>query len=80
MQHDRNGLQGTRLDQSKDDVETDKRLVAALLRGGAIVAIDNVDRPLDSALLCQALTSSGVMQLRVRGSSREVDVPNTAMF
>jgi putative DNA primase/helicase len=68
------------LDQSKDDVETDKRLVAALLRGGAIIAIDNVDRPLDSALLCQALTSSGVMQLRVLGSSRDVDVPNTAMF
>jgi putative DNA primase/helicase len=68
------------LDQSKDDVETDKRLVAALLRGGAIIAIDNVDRPLDSALLCQALTSSGVMQLRVLGSSRDVDVPNRAMF
>jgi putative DNA primase/helicase len=68
------------LDQSKDDAETDKRLVAALLRGGAIIAIDNVDRPLDSALLCQALTSSGVMQLRVLGSSRDVDVPNTAMF
>jgi putative DNA primase/helicase len=68
------------LDQSKDDLETDKRLVAALLRGGAIIAIDNVDRPLDSALLCQALTSSGVMQLRVLGSSRDVDVPNTAMF
>jgi putative DNA primase/helicase len=68
------------LDQSKDDIETDKRLVAALLRGGAIIAIDNVDRPLDSALLCQALTSSGVMQLRVLGSSRDVDVPNTAMF
>jgi putative DNA primase/helicase len=68
------------LDQSKDDVETDKRLVAALLRGGAIIAIDNVDRPLDSALLCQALTNSGVMQLRILGSSRDVDVPNTAMF
>jgi putative DNA primase/helicase len=50
------------------------------LRGGAIIAIDNVDRPLDSALLCQALTSSGVMQLRVLGSSRDVNVPNTAMF
>ncbi len=68
------------LDQSKDDIEFDKRLVAALLRGGAIVSIDNVDRPLDSALLCQALTSSGMMQLRALGSSRDFDVPNMAMF
>jgi len=68
------------IDQSKDDLEFDKRVVAALLRGGAIVAIDNVDRPLDSALLCQALTSAGVMQLRVLGSSRDVDVPVAAMF
>ena len=55
------------LDQSKDDIETDKRLVAALLRGGSIVSIDNVDRPLDSALLCQALTAGGVMQVRPLG-------------
>jgi hypothetical protein len=68
------------LDQSKDDIEFDKRLVAALLRGGAIVSIDNVDRPLDSALLCQALTSSGMMQLRALGSSRDFDVPNMSMF
>ncbi len=68
------------LDQSKDDIEFDKRLVAALLRGGAIVSIDNVDRPLDSALLCQALTSSGMLQLRALGSSRDFDVPNTAMY
>jgi putative DNA primase/helicase len=68
------------LDQSKDDVEFDKRLVAALLRGGAIVSIDNVDRPLDSALLCQALTSAGMLQLRALGSSRDFDVPNMAMY
>jgi hypothetical protein len=68
------------LDQSKDDIEFDKRLVAALLRGGAIVSIDNVDRPLDSALLCQALTSSGMLQLRALGSSRDFDVPNTALY
>jgi hypothetical protein len=68
------------IDQSKDDIEFDKRLVAALLRGGAIVSIDNVDRPLDSALLCQALTSVGGMQLRLLGSSRDVNVPNTAMY
>ena len=68
------------LDQSKDDIETDKRLVAALLRGGSIVSIDNVDRPLDSALLCQALTAGGVMQVRPLGVSRDIDVPNRAMF
>ncbi len=48
--------------------------------GAPIISFDNVDRPLDSALLCQALTSSGVMQLRILGSSRDIDVPNTAMF
>ncbi len=74
------GYRAPVVDQSKDDIEFDKRLVAALLRGGAIVSVDNIDRPLDSALLCQALTSAGVMQLRVLGSSRDVDVPNTAMF
>jgi hypothetical protein len=68
------------IDQSKDDAETDKRLIAALLRGGAIVSFDNVDRPLDSALFCQALTSVGTMQLRVLGYSRDVVVPNSAMF
>lgn len=68
------------IDQSKDDAETDKRLVSALLRGGAIISLDNLDRPLDSALLCQALTTVGTMQLRILGFSRDVDVPNTAMF
>ena len=68
------------IDQSKDDAETDKRLVAALLRGGAIVSFDNVDRPLDSSLFCQALTTVGTMQLRVLGYSRDVVVPNSAMF
>jgi putative DNA primase/helicase len=74
------GYRAPVVDQSKDDNEFDKRLVAALLRGGAIISIDNVDRPLDSALLCQALTSAGMMQLRVLGTSRDVNVPNTAMF
>jgi len=68
------------LEQSKDDIETDKRLLAALVRGRSIVAFDNVNRPLDSALLCQALTAIGMLQLRLLGSSHDVDVPNTAMF
>jgi len=68
------------IDQSKDDAETDKRLVAALLRGGAIICFDNIDRPLDSALLCQALTTVGMMQLRVLGYSKDVIVPNSATF
>jgi putative DNA primase/helicase len=68
------------IDQSKDDVETDKRLVAALLRGSSIISIDNCERPIDSSLLCQALTAVGVMQIRALGASRDIDVPNTAMF
>jgi hypothetical protein len=68
------------IDQSKDDAETDKRLVAAFLRGNPIISIDNIDRPLDSALLCQALTTVGTMQLRILGYSRDQDVPNNAML
>jgi putative DNA primase/helicase len=68
------------IDQSKDDAETDKRLVATLLRGSAITSIDNIERPLESALLCQALTTVGTMQLRILGYSRDQDVPNNAMF
>jgi putative DNA primase/helicase len=68
------------IDQSKDDPETDKRLVAALLRGSSIISIDNCERPIESSLLCQALTAVGVMQIRALGASKDVDVPNTAMF
>jgi hypothetical protein len=68
------------LDQSKDDVETDKRLVAALMRGGSLILIDNIERPLDSALLCQAASTHSMMQLRMLGSSRDIEVPNTAML
>jgi putative DNA primase/helicase len=68
------------IDQSRSDEETEKRLVAALLRGGSVFSIDNCERPLDSSLLCQALTAVGLMQLRVLGASREVDVPASAMI
>jgi putative DNA primase/helicase len=68
------------IDQSRSDEETEKRLVAALLRGGAIISIDNCERALDSSLLCQALTAAGFLQLRVLGASREIDVPPSAMF
>jgi putative DNA primase/helicase len=68
------------LDQSREDIETDKRLAAALLRGSSIISIDNCERPLDSSMLCQALTTAGVMRIRPLGVSKDIDIPNTAMF
>ena len=65
------------IDQSRSDEELEKRLVAALLRGSLILSIDNCERPLDSSLLCQALTAVGTLQLRVLGASRDLDVPRT---
>jgi hypothetical protein len=68
------------IEQSKDEKELDKRLAASLLRGGAIISIDNVERPLESSLLCQALTTSGLMEIRLFGELKHSDVPNTAMI
>jgi putative DNA primase/helicase len=67
-------------DQGREDAEFEKRLVAALLRGSAVISIDNVERPLDSSLLCQALTTAGLMRIRPLGTSKDIDIPNTAMI
>jgi putative DNA primase/helicase len=66
------------IDQGREEPELDKRLVAAFLRGGSVISIDNCERPLASSLLCQALTATGPMQLRLLGQSRDVEVPNVA--
>jgi hypothetical protein len=67
------------IDQSRNQEELEKRLVAAMLRGGLILSIDNCERALESSLLCQALTAAGPLQLRVLGLSRDVEVPANQM-
>jgi hypothetical protein len=65
------------IEQSRSDEEFDKRLNAQLLTGGDPFSIDNVDRPLRSSLLCQAITETE-LTLRELGKGRNVTVLNFA--
>jgi hypothetical protein len=66
--------------QGRTEEELEKRLGAALLRGDAIVSVDNCEYPLQSSFLCQALTQQR-LGIRVLGHSRNVEVPvNAAIF
>jgi hypothetical protein len=66
--------------QGRTEEELEKRLGAALLRGDAIVSVDNCEYPLQSSFLCQALTQQR-LNIRLLGYSRHVEVPvNAAVF
>jgi hypothetical protein len=54
--------------------ELEKRLGAALLAADTGISIDNIEHPLQSAFLCQALTQQ-VMKIRVLGLSRIIETP-----
>jgi putative DNA primase/helicase len=56
------------------DEELEKRIGAALMAGDTVLSLDNVERPLRSEFLCQALTQESV-KLRVLGQSRNLDLP-----
>lgn len=60
-----------------DAVETDKRLVGAVIRGLPIINLDNVSGELSSDFLCQAV-SQEKMQIRPLGTSTDTLVSNTA--
>ncbi len=64
------------LSLGKDEAEGDKRLAAALLAGGAVVNLDNIERPLFGDLLCQALTQETVDLRPLGGSLKVTAVPN----
>jgi len=53
----------------KSDEEAEKRLDAALLAGDAIVCVDNAERPLGGARLCQAISEPSVRVRRLPASS-----------
>jgi putative DNA primase/helicase len=65
--------------QGKTAEEFEKRLNAALLKGGAIVSFDNCSDIVDSDQLCQALTQRE-LDIRVLGYSRNARTPVTALF
>jgi putative DNA primase/helicase len=60
-----------------NEEELEKRLAAALLAGDAAISIDNCERPLQSAFLCQALTQQS-LNIRVLGLSKNVETPVNA--
>jgi hypothetical protein len=62
--------------QGRDDVETEKKINAALLAGVGSLLIDNCDRPLQFAALAQLLTEQAIT-VRPLGVSRVVRVPTT---
>jgi len=67
------------ISQGKTEEEMEKRLGAALIGGDQIVSLDNCDRELASAFLCQALTQQ-CLKIRLLGYSRHVDTPITSTF
>ncbi|MGN2393637.1 hypothetical protein ACTFO6_19360, partial [Pelomicrobium sp. G1] len=60
------------------DAESAKRIDAAQLAGDQIIAIDNIERPLEGAALAQLLTQ-GARRIRLLGASTAVTVACTAM-
>lgn len=61
----------------RNEEETEKRLVSALLNGQAIISIDNVNGDLGGDLLCQ-MVERPIVSVRPLGSSRLVKVENRA--
>jgi hypothetical protein len=60
-----------------DDVELEKRLVASLLAGSPIIAIDNASRPIGGDLLCQMMTQA-MVRPRILGKSETPTCPTGA--
>jgi hypothetical protein len=66
--------------QGRTEEELEKRLGASLLAGDTALSIDNCECPLQSSLLCQALTQQ-ILNIRILGLSRNVETPvNTTVF
>lgn len=61
------------------DEEWRKQITAQLLRGSSMIVVDNVQEPLQSAALEQALTTA-IWQDRVLGKSKQVSIPQRATW
>lgn len=62
-----------------DEAEFRKALLAILIAGDAVVLIDNVVKPVDSAALCAVLTAATYRD-RVLGVSQQITVPTAATW
>ncbi|HSH30848.1 MAG TPA: bifunctional DNA primase/polymerase [Thiohalobacter sp.] len=67
------------LDYGRDETEAAKRLDGALLAGDELVSIDNIERPLEGATLCQVITQTH-RRVRPLGTSVLATVPCTMML
>jgi hypothetical protein len=60
--------------------ELDKRLAAALLAGRPIVCLDNLEGMLQSSLLCQAVASAALVEVRRLGTYDSPQVESVAAY
>jgi putative DNA primase/helicase len=63
----------------RNEEETEKRLVADLLSGQAIINIDNLNGDLGGDFLCQAIERP-IIRPRILGKSENKRIPNAATF
>jgi putative DNA primase/helicase len=62
-----------------DAAEFEKRLGTALIAGVPVISLDNCTKPLDHALLCQAVTQTR-LSIRILGFSEDRDVTVSALL
>jgi putative DNA primase/helicase len=63
--------------QGPDEEELEKRVSAQMLAGRRVINIDNCDRPLKSAALCNLLTAESV-SVRILGRSEMPDITSSS--
>jgi putative DNA primase/helicase len=73
------GRRASVLSLGHDDAEAEKRLAGVLLAGDAVIALDNIERPLKGDLLCQVATQQFV-RLRPLGASGMLSIPTHALI
>lgn len=72
------GVPAPVLEYARDPAEAGKRLDGALLAGDPIIAIDNIQAPLEGSALCQTITQAS-RRIRIMGTQTMVTVPCTAL-
>lgn len=73
------GRRASVLSLGHDDAEAEKRLAGVLMAGDAVIALDNIERPLKGDLLCQVATQQFV-RLRPLGASGMLSIPTHALM
>lgn len=73
------GRDATTVAPGKDETELEKRLAAELVKGDAIINLDNASMPLTGDLLCQLVTANEV-SVRMLGLTKMVTLPATPLL